>query len=189
MTTQWQGNYVVVEHVNVLKLVWLNKHFCRGPAYFQPLHILHRVSYEASCPDFNDKVLIERLVYSFFSYEGSMRGLLVWLLWENGCFFPSGEWHKTAGKALAFKLHPASSCFDIDRHVEKEGEKILTFLGVTRIRWCFWVGSKLECEAGLQLPPGVVAEVIQCPTSLCDHSTCGVSNFPCETLQWGLLLV
>lgn len=49
-------------------------------------------------------------------------------------FFSSGEWHKTAGKALALKPHPAPSCFSIGRRVEKQGEKIRTFLGATKMK-------------------------------------------------------
>lgn len=40
------GNYMIVEHINALKLICLNKRFCRGPAYFRPQHLLHKVSYE-----------------------------------------------------------------------------------------------------------------------------------------------
>lgn len=40
------GNYMTVEHTNALKLICLNKHFCRGPAYFRPQHLFHKVSYE-----------------------------------------------------------------------------------------------------------------------------------------------
>jgi len=37
---------MIVEHINALKLICLNKHFCRGPAYFHTRHFLHEVSYE-----------------------------------------------------------------------------------------------------------------------------------------------
>lgn len=40
------GNYMIVEHINALKLICLNKRFCHGPAYFRPRHLLHKVSYE-----------------------------------------------------------------------------------------------------------------------------------------------
>jgi len=47
---------------------------------------------------------------------------------------PSAEWLKTVGEALALKSHAAPLCFSIGTHVEKEGGKILTFFGATKMR-------------------------------------------------------
>lgn len=186
-----EGNYMIVACINALKLIRLSKHFC-GSAYLHPQHLLHELSYEQKPVT---QILMTKFwlrdLFSTFSVLLSKLFLsMPWRLCEGTLVTVAFSYRRVVQncgqkKSLALEPHPAAVCFGIGRHVEMEGEKVMTFLGATEMRWRFSASRKLEHETAVHLPPVIVPEGIPCPVFPSAHSTHALMDFPTKTLRWG----